>query len=363
MRSDIIDEFLFDPNTIQLNHASYGTPTRATWDRISRLRRDLELDAASHLGSPLVPRLAEVGQTVQSFLGLTGGQLAFTLNTTEGHETVTRSLVASRRAFSAALRDDEYESMQTTWLVEAKRRSNDISVTIHDEPLSGLNPTPDVSIVSVVASSTARLADPAEAAASWASVVDASHGPGHLDLAPWAFSRVPTAIVGSLHKWLPAVRPVGFLWLRDDWPTAIHPAIASLRDAASPPLELLSWRGTWDPTPHLAIPTAIAQWIEWRDAGLVAAAESLAEASSAAIQGIGLAEWNVPISRAPRLRAFVVQNVGVGELKGELVRAGINAWVGLHLDRTIIRLAFNVYNDPSDIERVVDVLSKWGSRS
>ena len=356
MRNDLVKEFLFDPHTIQLNHASYGTPTRISWDHIARLRRELELDTASHLGDRLAHQFEDVSRAVRAFLGLTGGELAFTLNSTEGHETVARSLIASGRDFSISLRDDEYESMKSTWLVGIEPQSHGVSVTIHNGPLSGAYPIPDVSVASIVASSTGRLSDPREAAASWVSVIDASHAPGHVDLVPWTSLKRPTAIIGSLHKWIPAVRPVGFIWLSDDWPVALRPAVASLRESYSTALELLSWRGTWDTTPHLAVPTALTQWSEWYDAGLIADAEALADVASAALEGIGITEWNAPACRAPRLRSFVIPGVNVEELKAELERARINTWVGIHLGQSIIRLSFNIYNNSSDVERVVDVL-------
>ena len=56
------------------------------------------------------------------------------------------------------------------------------------------------------------------------------------------------------------------------------------------------------------------------------------------------------------MRAFVVPNAEVEELKSTLARAGLNAWVGPHLGQTIIRFAFNVYNDAQDIDRFVNVL-------
>lgn len=356
MHKDVAQEFLFDPRVVQLNHASYGAPTRASWERVNTLRRDLELDPAANLGEHLIGRFEAIEDSLRTFLQLPHGQLAFTLNTTEAHETVARSLLDSRREFTVALADDEYESMRTTWSTASKRRSQQVSVAIMTSRESTL--LADVTLQSVVTSSAARLSDPSESTAHWARILDASHAPGHVPLDRWIGRTCQTAIVGSLHKWLPAARPAGFLWLSDDWHVAVRPAIASLRSPDSSPSQLLTWRGTWDPAPHLAIPTAIAQWIEWRDAGLIESAEALANLASESLEAVGLHDWNNKASRAPRMRSFLVPNVGVEDLKNALSAARINAWVGPHQGQTILRLAFNVYNEVSDIERVVDTVRR-----
>lgn len=359
MRSDLVSEFLFDPEVIQFNHASYGTPTRSTMAKVVSLRRELERDPAANLGEHVLQGLHTAANIVRDYLGLGHGELAFTLNTTEAHETVRRSVVAADRSLSIGLRDDEYESIRSSWLAN---ESEDFgSVTVHRGPLHGADLPPQVSISSVVASSTARRADPREAAGSFARIVDASHGPGHIDVEPWLTPA--TAVVGSLHKWLPAVRPVGFLWLSNEWPLRLRPAITSLRDPAASPLELLSWRGTWDPTPHLAVPHAIQEWKAWQDDGLIWAAEVLADDCSQILGALGLQEWNNPAERAPRMRAFVIPDRSTAAVKDVLRDSRINAWVGQHLGHTIIRLAFNMYNDAGDIDRVADVLKSIGTRT
>jgi isopenicillin-N epimerase len=356
MRSDVASEFLFRQEIVQLNHASYGSPTRATWARLGALRRQLELDPAANLGAHLVPKLAEIADSVRTFLGLPGGQLAFALNTTEAHETASRSLLDSRSHFTVAMRDDEYESVRTTWCAAASHRSPNVSVAlVGGAEIRGVL-TADVTVQSVIASSTARRGAPTEASPVWARIVDASHAPGHVELDGWASRGCPTAVVGSLHKWLPAVRPAGFLWLSDDWTVDTHPAIASLRSPAEAAGELLAWRGTWDPTPHFAVPVAIEQWLDWQEAGLVGAAEDLADLASRTLAEFGLREWNGGHARAPRLRSFVVPDCPLETLKGAFAAAGIKVWIGSHEGETVLRLALNVYNDTDDIERVLRVL-------
>lgn len=356
MHSELAAEFMFNQHVAQLNHASYGAPTKATWHRVEALRRRLELNSSSNLGAHLVPKLTAVAEVVRTFLRLPEGDLAFTLNTTEAHESVARSLLEARTTFTVALRDDEYESMRSTWADAAAHTANDVSLNVAGDEGATDRIEADAVVTSVVASSTARLAQPSDAAATWVHVVDASHAPGHVDLDRWASMPGETAIVGSLHKWLPSVRPAGFLWLSKEWTAPLRPATASLRHPDSSPLERLSWRGTWDPAPHLALPDAIEQWTTWKDEGLVGAAEALADVASDALAELGLREWNKPRTRAPRLRAFVIPDCAVDELKDVLAAAGINAWVGSHVGHTLMRLSFNVYNDAQDVERVVVAL-------
>lgn len=356
MRSDITSNFLFDPEVIQLNHASYGFPSKATWENSATLRRELELDPAGNLGAHVVSKLASVVDTLRAFLGLPNGHLAFTLNTTEAHETVVRSLKAERKQFTIAFQDDEYASMKSGW-AETTEGAALTGVVVRKSTDTTCPLQADVVLSSVVASSTARLSQMADLQSTWVTIVDASHAPGHVDLKPAGTMPGPTAIIGSLHKWLPTMRPAGFLWLSDDWSIPIRPAIASLRDHASGPLELLSWRGTWDPVPHLTVPLAIDQWMAWKSDGLIDAGEQLADEASQAMFEIGYQEWNEPKARAPRLRSFIMADRSVDDLKALLSANRINAWVGTHGGHTVLRLAFNVYNDGGDLEGIVSALT------
>ena len=337
MREDVAEEFLFDPQVVQLNHASYGFPSRRAWQRVAAIRRQLELDPQDGLGSHLVEPFERMAATVRDLLSLEAGRFAFTLNATEAHETLRRSLEAGGR-IDASLPADAYESMRTAWEIDRGGQCE-----------RGDGRTA-VRVPSLVASSTARLvpADELEQVPGGFLVVDAAHGPGHVALPTSA-----DAVFGTLHKWLPAVRSVGFLWVSDSVAAPIVPAISSLRQHDAETLTaLLSWRGTWDPAPVLGLDAAVEDWLTWRSAGLVAEAEALADAASGLMAELGFEELNPPSRRAPRLRAFVLPGVGVDRARDWFRDRAVNVWLGEYEGQTILRIALNVYNDTADIDRL-----------
>jgi isopenicillin-N epimerase len=89
-------------------------------------------------------------------------------------------------------------------------------------------------------------------------LVDGAHAPGMLDLDVGALA--PAYYAANCHKWLCAPKSVGFLWVREDRRRDVRPAVIS--HGANAPVAFrygveFFWTGTDDPTPALALPTAL----------------------------------------------------------------------------------------------------------
>jgi isopenicillin-N epimerase len=187
-------------------------------------------------------------------------------------------------------------------------------------------------------------------------VVDAAHGPGHLQVAQLA-DHADVAF-GTLHKWLPLPRGVGFIWASAALQADIRPAEVSLNWDAEEFAARFSWPGTFDPVPRLCLPDAIDQFNRWQHTGLIAEAEKWAEEMSVALEGIGAVPTGGASTLAPRLRAFILSGVSLPELNATLDMHGIRAWTGVDAaGETLLRIATHVYSSGDDLHRLVDAIA------
>ena len=107
-------EFAFDPALVQLNHASFGAPTRAALGRLADQHRRIEHDTATRLGDGLAQDLAPVRRLVADLLGADDGQVALVANATEASGALATSLPLAP-GDHVALLDVEYESVLRAW--------------------------------------------------------------------------------------------------------------------------------------------------------------------------------------------------------------------------------------------------------
>jgi isopenicillin-N epimerase len=363
MLPDRAREFGFDPTVVQLNHASFGVPTRAALDRLDATHRWLEHDPAVRLRDGLAGELAPVRALVASRLHAEAGQLALVANATEAAAALATSLPLTPGE-GVVLLDAEYESVIRAWQVRAERCGASCTVLRTPVPATadGLVGTLAAAsagtrwfVVSAVTSATAlRLPVPALVALARERgarvVLDAAHVVGHepLDLATAGVG----AAFGSLHKWLPVPRPVGFLWVAPDLRDVVRPAAVAV-DYDEPYAVRFAWRGTWDPAPALGVPAAWDEWDAWSRAGDLERAAALADRADDELAACGWISTGAADLRPARLHAFVVPATRE-TLRAAADAAGIRLWAGTLPDgRTLARVATHVYSDDDDVARLV----------
>lgn len=368
------DAFDLDPTLTYLNHASFGCPTVAALDRVADERRRIERDTATALGPELTARLREGARAVERRIGTDPGSVALVANTTEAAAAVSTS-AALRHGDRVLVLDVEYSSVVRGWQVACQRAGAELVVVplrlpaTADDVLTALD---DASagvttvLVSAITSSTA-LSLPVERIARWAQqkrielVVDAAHVVGHTEL---DLSGLPcAAVIGSLHKWLPVPRPVGFLWLAPHLRDVVRPAATSLHHDSDDLVERFGWRGTWDPAPALGLVAAFAEADAWQQAGDLAAAACLADDASSVLMEHGLVPTGDAAMLPPRLRAFLCPGTTLAALDEVLGAARIRAWTGSSADgRTLLRVSTHVYNDEADLERLAGAIERLPAR-
>lgn len=361
----IVDEFPIDSDIVLLNHASFGVPTTHMMAVAERIRRRIERDAAGLLVTEsLNEQLHGELAVAADFLAVAPESLALTMNATEASSAVASSL-GVRGAIRVAMLDTEYPSVIRAWQVATDADGGSVRRVSLDPPVASpadvvrafdqqVTGELDVVVASLVTSPTA-LRLPVEEIARWASgrgaitVVDAAHGPGQLDV---GIADLGASVVyGTLHKWLPVPRPLGFLHAAEDLRELLRPAMVALyRDEGF--AERFAWRGTWDPASALSFSAAHEQWRGWRADGLLGRAERMADLLSTQLTGFGLQPTGAGSLLPPRLRGFVVPGVSGDRLQTALDEAKVRAWVGVSpKGRTLLRVATHVYTTDEHVER------------
>jgi selenocysteine lyase/cysteine desulfurase len=226
--------------------------------------------------------------------------------------------------------------------------------------LAEARPVPTVVVMSAVTSSTA-VAMPLRAVARWCAangaqlLIDAAHVVGHVPLN--VASLGAAAVFGSLHKWLPVPRSVGFLWLAPDLRDVVRPAQVSLRWDSDDLVQRFGWRGTWDPASALGVEAALAELAAWDRAGELTRAREVADRVGTAVRELGLEGTAGEGLAPPRLRGFLVPGVEVADLRSSLDDCKVRAWTGRSADGvTILRVSTHVYNDTADALALVAAL-------
>lgn len=360
-----VDEFELDPGLTYLNHASFGCPTRVGLQRAEARRRSIERDTAVALGPELEQGIARQAEAVAAQIGAVPGSVAIVENTTAGAAALWVSLPLTSQTRVLVL-DVEYASVIRGLQVACARTG--ASLTIAHLPLpttreavfaavATARPAPTVVVMSAVTSSTA-LVMPLRDVARWCSAngarlfVDGAHVVGHvpLDVAQLGVG----AVFGTLHKWLPVPRSVGFLWVERELVDTVRPAEVSLRWDSPSLSTRFSWRGTWDPASALGVEEALAERAGWEQAGDLLRAASVAEFIGERLERAGLSATGEERLLAPRMRAFLAPGVGLDRLRESLLRSGVRAWTGQSSDGvTLLRIATHVYSDEGDAAPVV----------
>lgn len=372
MKTAAFEEFALAPDLIQLNHASYGLASRQVMRAAEQVRNDIESDPTVRLGDELTSRLRDRTSSAAKAFGLAPRQTTFCANATSGAAAVINSLPLTADDTVVVL-DTEYSSIIRAWEVAAARVGAELVVVPvplpfpgTDDLLAGLDAAaPDaVSYLQMsLVTSSAALRLPVAEIAEWVRtrggrlVIDAAHGPGHIPVSPSEWGAA--AMFGTIHKWLPVLRAVGFLWIADEFIDRVRPAEVSLTWDSVDLVERFSWPGTFDPVPRLTVTTALDQWADWQARELLSECESLADTGSRILTECGARPTADAAYLPPRLRAFVLDGVTVPEIKAAARAANLRVWAGPGpRGECLIRFATHIYNDALDLEALAGTIKE-----
>jgi isopenicillin-N epimerase len=258
-----------------LNHGSFGACPAPVLDRQRELADELEAGPVAFLDTTFEDRLDAARWAVAEFLNADPEDLVFVPNATTGVSAVLRSLHFEPGDQLLTI-DHEYNATLNA-LAEVARASG-AEVVIARLPLEiesgeqvlaaileAVTPRTRLALVSHITSPTATILPIEEIireldARGVDTLVDGAHAPGQV---PVDLRGLGAAYwTGNGHKWLCGPKGSAVLHVRADRGDRIHALTMShgLNDPRPDRPRLwneFDWTGTGDPTPALALPTAI----------------------------------------------------------------------------------------------------------
>ncbi len=274
-RGDLAEHWILDPETCFLNHGSFGATPLSVLEEQSRLRSLIERDPVRFFERDYMPMMGEAIGKLSEFINADSEGLAFVKNTTEGINTVLRSLDLQP--------GDEIivtnHSYQACWnAVDFVTERAGASTVVVDIPfrVDSENEVVDLIMAAVTGNTVLALIDTVTSATGLRMpfeeliqrlqgigvdvLLDAAHGPG---IVPLDLKAMGAAYcTGNCHKWICTPKGSAFLHIRDDRKNMGRPLSIShgysFEGTAQERFEFeFGWPGTQDPTPWLCVPHAI----------------------------------------------------------------------------------------------------------
>lgn len=381
----LIGEWMLDPSVAYLNHGTVGATPRRVMAEYRRIQDSIERQPAQFQlreladvdgrGEPARPHMRVAAEGVAVHLGCRADDLVFVDNATTGVNAVLRSypFAAGDEILVTSL---GYGAVTATAGYVARERGCTVSTVAlppHDAPAdsyvdlvaAAVGPRTRIVLVDHVTSQTALVLPLARIAAACRAkgalvLVDAAHSPGAIDVDIESYGV--DWYTANLHKWGFAPRGCGVLWAHPDRQVDLHPTVISwgLGNGIAAEFDLL---GTRDPAAFLAAPFALDLVDEWGGAALRRHNHELAMEGARMVE----AEFGRAL-RTPEGLFGPMVNVGLparfGTTKDEAVALqrrllavhGIEVPVFGDHEGLRMRISAQIYNDRSDMERLVEAL-------
>ena len=373
-----------------LNHGSFGAAPTVVLKAQREFQDQLESDPIAFLAPErsLEPKLDYVRQCLAELLGASFDRLAFVRNATDGVNAVLRSfpwnegdqIVVTSHGYNACTNAAKFVGSQFG-----------VEVVSADVPFPLANETQVVEAIehAITAKTRLLLIDhvtsptglvfPIQAIIELAHrkgvriLIDGAHAPGML---PLRLDRLGADYyTANHHKWLCGPKVSGFLYVAPQWQEEVRPTVIS--HAANRPrpnrsrfLAEFDWTGTFDPTPLLALPTAIEFLSQLYSGGLDQLMQQNREKALAGRRMIldRLAiDSPAPESMIGSLGAVLLTSSRFRRERLELLKSHLyddyrielpvfQSPIGPDSGDWILRISMQVYNELSQIEKLLDAV-------
>jgi isopenicillin-N epimerase len=267
-------EWLLSPDTIYLNHGSFGPPPTHVRDARQHWQSLMDQQPMDFFVRRLEPAWRAARDRLAAFVGAPPGDLIFVENATVGMNIVADSFPLAR-GDEVLLTDHEYGAVKRIWQRACERVGAAVKVVELPIPFRTATETCDtlfaavtertrMMVVSHITSPTAVILPVDEicrraAARNIAVAIDGPHAVAQLPLNIAATGC--GFYTASCHKWLSAPFGSGFLYVGSHHQRFVRPPVLSW--GRLPPAradswsEEFVWSGTRNPVAYLAIPSAI----------------------------------------------------------------------------------------------------------
>ena len=390
------DAFLLDPDTVFLNHGSFGACPRDVFARYQQWQLEMERNPVEFLGRRSGALLSQARHTLASYLGASGDDLVFLPNATTGVNVIARSwaLQAGDEVLST---DHEYGACDATWQlacqhVGATYRKVVIPLpfdpaTFAQRVMAQVGPRTRLIFASHITSTTALIFPVAELcamarAAGVATLIDGAHAPGQVPLNLQALGA--DFYTGNCHKWMCAPKGAAFLHVRPELQEHIQSTVVSWGYVAqalagkqrgelgghtgfdaytghSTLERRLQWQGTRDLAAYLTVPAAIEfqaehDWLRRQqrchELALRTLHQVLARNGLSAVAPDAAYGQMVPIP---------VRTSDADGLRRQLFeRFRIEVPVTQHGPHTFVRVSVQAYNTEAELDALVGALARLG---
>ena len=372
-----------------LNHGSFGACPRPVLLAQQAIRDRMEREPVQFFARDLESLLDSARQALAAFIGADPAGLAFVPNATAGVNTVLRSLhlqpgdelLTTNHAYNACRNSLEFtaaafDARVVTAVVPFPIKGPD---QVIERVLASVSPRTRLALIDHVTSPTALIWPIGEIVRALnergvETLIDGAHAPGMIPLDVESIGA--TYYTGNCHKWLCAPKGAGFLYVRTDRRTEIHPLSishgrnAQRTDRSRFRLEF-DWTGTVDPSAYLCVPEAIrfmggllpGGWLELMRhnhelalAGREILCRSLAVAPPAPDQMLG-SMAAVPItdgSAEPPASSLYADPQQIELLEKFGVEVPLVPWPSP--PKRLIRISAQLYNRPSEYHRLAQGL-------
>lgn len=376
-----------DPNLDFLNHGSFGAAPTVVLEAQRQLRDAMECDPIEYLAPErsLLPKLDRVRHVIADLVGADAADIAWVRNATDGVNAVVRSfpfrvgdnVVVTDHGYNACTNAVRFATER--WVRQVRVAEIPFPISSPDQVVEAIDRAFDAStrllLVDHVTSPTG-LVMPIHEIVDLAHrrgvrvLVDAAHAPGMVDVDLRTIDA--DYYTANHHKWLCGPKASGFLWTRPEFQDEVRPTVIS--HAANREIEGRSryinefdWTGTFDPSPLLAMPAAIAFLAGLLPGGIRSLMRSNREL---AIQSRNLLcdalhiDAPAPDSMIASLVALpipIIEQLSQKHFRDEY-RFEFPIFPGIRPGTQLIRISLQAYNDLEQVRRLADVFRSMVER-